>query len=206
MRRTEIMHPLHDLTSTAGSRGYFLRGAGVLLNQALITYALQFAYARGSVPIQTPFFMRKERMAECAQLSQFDDELYKVTGGLPCLLCRGVPGLLLSQQTHLAMTVLILQHDACYAALQPHESLMLCVGEGEDKYLIATSEQPLAAMHAKDWYEKSELPLKYAGYSTCFRKEVGSHGRCVTVCVCSMQTLVSMQADRSSVGSAACDL
>jgi seryl-tRNA synthetase len=58
----------------------------VLLNQALISYALQFAYSRGSVPIQTPFFMRKERMAECAQLSQFDDELYKVTGGLSCLL------------------------------------------------------------------------------------------------------------------------
>jgi seryl-tRNA synthetase len=57
---------------------------------------------------------------------------------------------------------------------------MHVAGEGEDKYLIATSEQPLAAMHGKDWYEKSELPLKYAGYSTCFRKEVGSHGRCVS--------------------------
>lgn len=66
--------------SVAGSRGYFLKGAGVLLNQALISYALQFAYSRGSEPIQTPFFMRKERMAECAQLAQFDEELYKVTG------------------------------------------------------------------------------------------------------------------------------
>lgn len=84
------------VTSTAGSRGYFLRGAGVLLNQALISYALQFAYSRGSVPIQTPFFMRKERMAECAQLSQFDDELYKVTGGLPCLLCCGALGFMVS--------------------------------------------------------------------------------------------------------------
>lgn len=53
----------------------------MLLNQALISYALQFAYSRGSVPIQTPFFMRKDRMAECAQLAQFDEELYKVTGG-----------------------------------------------------------------------------------------------------------------------------
>ncbi len=64
----------------AGSRGYFLKGAGVLLNQALITYAMQFAYKKGSTPVQTPFFMRKERMAECAQLAQFDEELYKVTG------------------------------------------------------------------------------------------------------------------------------
>ena len=33
-------------------------------------------------------------------------------------------------------------------------------------------------MHGKEWYEKAQLPLKYAGYSTCFRKEAGSHGRC----------------------------
>lgn len=52
-------------------------------------------------------------------------------------------------------------------------------GEGDDKYLIATSEQPICAMHRKGWHEKNELPLKYAGYSTCFRKEAGSHGRCV---------------------------
>ena len=51
------------------------------------------------------------------------------------------------------------------------------VGEGEDKYLIATSEQPLCAMHAGEWFEKAQLPVKYVGYSTCFRKEVGSHGR-----------------------------
>jgi seryl-tRNA synthetase len=73
--------------------------------------------------------MRQEIMAECAQLSQFDDELYKVTG------------------------------------------------EGDDKYLIATSEQTLCALHRQDWFEKQDLPVKYVGYSTCFRKEVGSHGR-----------------------------
>lgn len=50
-------------------------------------------------------------------------------------------------------------------------------GEGEDKYLIATSEQPLCAMHRHQWLETSQLPFKYVGYSTCFRKEAGSHGR-----------------------------
>ena len=50
-------------------------------------------------------------------------------------------------------------------------------GEGDDKYLIATSEQPLCAMHRRRWLEEPELPLKYVGYSTCFRKEAGSHGR-----------------------------
>ncbi len=53
----------------------------------------------------------------------------------------------------------------------------LSAGEGDDKYLIATSEQTLCALHRKDWFEKADLPVKYVGYSTCFRKEVGSHGR-----------------------------
>jgi seryl-tRNA synthetase len=50
-------------------------------------------------------------------------------------------------------------------------------GEGEDKYLVATSEQPLCAMHRQQWFESKDLPKRYIGYSTCFRKEAGSHGR-----------------------------
>lgn len=69
---------LDNGTKVAGGRGYFLKGAGVLLNQALINCALQFVYKRGYEPVQTPFFMRKSIMAECAQLSQFDEELYHV--------------------------------------------------------------------------------------------------------------------------------
>lgn len=47
----------------------------------------------------------------------------------------------------------------------------------EEKYLIATSEQPIAAFHRGEWLAESALPIKYAGISTCFRQEVGSHGR-----------------------------
>uniref|UniRef100_A0A7S2ZGZ4 serine--tRNA ligase n=3 Tax=Rhodosorus marinus TaxID=101924 RepID=A0A7S2ZGZ4_9RHOD len=46
-----------------------------------------------------------------------------------------------------------------------------------EKYLIATSEQPIAAYHVDDWVDPRTLPRKYVGYSTCFRKEAGSHGR-----------------------------
>ncbi|KAK3716861.1 Cytosolic seryl-tRNA synthetase [Vermiconidia calcicola] len=46
-----------------------------------------------------------------------------------------------------------------------------------DKYLIATSEQPISALHEGEWLNDKELPIKYAGYSTCFRKEAGSHGK-----------------------------
>lgn len=59
----------------------------------------------------------------------------------------------------------------------PQQSLSQVAGEGDDKYLIATSEQPLCAMHRRRWLEEPQLPLKYVGYSTCFRKEAGSHGR-----------------------------
>ena len=50
-------------------------------------------------------------------------------------------------------------------------------GEGDDKYLIATAEQPLCAYHLDDWIHPSQLPIRYAGYSSCFRKEAGAHGR-----------------------------
>lgn len=49
--------------------------------------------------------------------------------------------------------------------------------EIEEKYLIATSEQPIAAFHRNEWIPENILPIKYAGLSTCFRQEVGSHGR-----------------------------
>ncbi|KAL8843092.1 MAG: hypothetical protein Q9170_000222 [Blastenia crenularia] len=46
-----------------------------------------------------------------------------------------------------------------------------------DKYLIATSEQPLSALHDGEWLQEKDLPIKYAGYSTCYRKEAGAHGK-----------------------------
>lgn len=49
--------------------------------------------------------------------------------------------------------------------------------EGEDLYLIATSEHPLAALHMGDIFEPTDLPIKLAGISACFRKEAGSHGK-----------------------------
>ncbi|KAJ2899424.1 Cytosolic seryl-tRNA synthetase [Coemansia aciculifera] len=115
----------------AGHRGYFLTGVGVDLNLALINYGLQFLGKRGYTKMQTPYFMCRDMMAKTAQLSQYDEELYKISGDV------------------------------------------------EDKYLIATSEQPISAFHSGEWFEKpsEQLPLKYAGYSTCFRKEAGAHGK-----------------------------
>ncbi|KAF8179834.1 hypothetical protein BJ912DRAFT_907486 [Pholiota molesta] len=115
----------------AGHRGYYLTGDGVDLNQALISYGLDFLRSKGYKKVQPPFFMNKDQMAKTAQLDQFDEELYKV------------------------------------------------IGSDDEKYLIATSEQPISAFHSDEWFESpdTQLPIKYAGYSTCFRKEAGSAGR-----------------------------
>lgn len=120
----------------SGGRGYFLTGPAVFLEQALIQHGLHLLFKKDYTPLYTPFFMRKEVMQEVAQLSQFDEELYKVVG-------KGGDK----------------------------------AEESEEKYLIATSEQPIAAYHRDEWLPEASLPIKYAGISTCFRQEVGSHGR-----------------------------
>ncbi len=48
--------------------------------------------------------------------------------------------------------------------------------DGEDEFLIATSEHPMAAMYMDEIFEEKDLPLKMAGISPCFRREIGSHG------------------------------
>jgi seryl-tRNA synthetase len=49
--------------------------------------------------------------------------------------------------------------------------------EGEDNYLIATSEHPMAAMYMGEVIKEADMPLKLAGLSPCFRKEAGAHGK-----------------------------
>ncbi|CAN2229423.1 SerS Seryl-tRNA synthetase [Candidatus Nanopelagicaceae bacterium] len=49
--------------------------------------------------------------------------------------------------------------------------------EKDDVYLVGTSEVPLAAMHMDEILPVDKLPLRYAGYSTCFRREAGTYGK-----------------------------
>ncbi|MBU0667029.1 MAG: serine--tRNA ligase [Nanoarchaeota archaeon] len=49
--------------------------------------------------------------------------------------------------------------------------------EGDDLYLIATSEHPMAAYYMDEILNNSDLPIKFCGISPCFRREVGSHGK-----------------------------
>jgi seryl-tRNA synthetase len=49
--------------------------------------------------------------------------------------------------------------------------------EKDDVYLVGTSEVPLAAMHMDEVLAVEKLPMRYAGYSTCFRREAGTYGK-----------------------------
>jgi seryl-tRNA synthetase len=49
--------------------------------------------------------------------------------------------------------------------------------EGEDLHLIATSEHPLVSMHMDEIIDASRLPIRYCGFSPCFRVEAGAHGK-----------------------------
>ncbi|MFT4260872.1 MAG: serine--tRNA ligase [Candidatus Woesearchaeota archaeon] len=60
-------------------------------------------------------------------------------------------------------------------SLEDFEDVMYKI-EGEDKYLIATSEHPLLAQFKDELFEADQLPIKICSYSMCFRREIGSHG------------------------------
>lgn len=49
--------------------------------------------------------------------------------------------------------------------------------DGDDLYLIGTSEHAIVAMHMDEIFDAKQLPMRYAGVSPCFRKEAGAHGR-----------------------------
>jgi seryl-tRNA synthetase len=59
----------------------------------------------------------------------------------------------------------------------PTDEQQLFATRDDDLYLVGTSEVPLAGMHMDEVLEPSELPLRYAGISPCFRREAGAHGK-----------------------------
>ena len=59
--------------------------------------------------------------------------------------------------------------------LHDFENVMYKI-DGEDLYLIATSEHPMGAMYMDETIDEGNLPIKFAGISACFRREIGKHG------------------------------
>jgi seryl-tRNA synthetase len=75
-------------------------------------------------------------------------------------------------------TPFFIKHDIIKAAaeLADFEEQLYKI-QDEDLYMIATSEQTLAAYHYNEIIDPKKLPIKYAGISSCFRREAGSHGK-----------------------------
>ncbi|MCY3854606.1 MAG: serine--tRNA ligase [Thaumarchaeota archaeon] len=113
-------------SKVAGSRFYYLKDDLARLNQAIISYGLDFLHKKGYKIIQTPYMINKKSMEGAVIVDDFKDVIYKI--------------------------------------------------ENEDLYLIGTSEHAIASMHSNEILNGNDLPIKYAGFSTCFRKEAGAHG------------------------------
>jgi seryl-tRNA synthetase len=111
----------------AGARFFYLKKEAVLLDNAIINFALDEIMKKGYTPIEPPYLMRKKPYEGVVALSDFEDVLYKI--------------------------------------------------ENEDLYLIATAEHPIAAMYMAEVLKAEDLPLRFAGLSTNFRKEAGAHGK-----------------------------
>jgi seryl-tRNA synthetase len=111
----------------AGSRSYYLTGAGALLEFALVNYAIQSALKNGFTPVIPPVLVNPAAMEGTGFLGQAAENVYRI--------------------------------------------------EKDDVYLVGTSEVPLAAMHMDEILPADKLPMRYAGYSSCFRREAGTYGK-----------------------------
>ena len=59
----------------------------------------------------------------------------------------------------------------------PTDEAQIYVTREDDLYLVGTSEVPLASFHQDEILDPGQLPIRYAGYSTCFRREAGTYGK-----------------------------
>ena len=118
---------LERAAKVAGARFYYLKRDLVLLDYALMQFAMEYLHGKGYQIIEPPYMMKRAPYEGVTDLGDFEDVMYKI--------------------------------------------------EGEDLYLIATAEHPMAAMHMDEIFEGDALPIRYAGISPCFRKEAGSHGK-----------------------------
>jgi seryl-tRNA synthetase len=121
---------LIDMESAArlsGSRFAYLKGDLVLLELALVRFALDLVRAEGHEPVVPPVLVREEALYGTGFLPGDRDQIYEVPK--------------------------------------------------DDLFLIGTSEVALAGLHADEILEADRLPLRYAGFSTCFRREAGAAGR-----------------------------
>jgi seryl-tRNA synthetase len=72
----------------------------------------------------------------------------------------------------------MVREEAMYGTgFLPGDEAQIYVTREDDLYLVGTAEVPLAALHMGEILEEADLPVRYAGYSSCFRREAGTYGK-----------------------------
>jgi seryl-tRNA synthetase len=72
----------------------------------------------------------------------------------------------------------LVREDAMYGTgFLPTDAVNIYRTDEDELYLVGTSEVSLAAFHLGEILDEGDLPLRYAGYSSCFRREAGSYGK-----------------------------
>ena len=76
------------------------------------------------------------------------------------------------------LTPVLVRDEAMYGTgFFPTDAVNIYGIERDDLYLVGTSEVALAALHMNEILDDDELPRRYAGYSSCFRREAGAAGQ-----------------------------
>ena len=121
------MIEMEAAAKASGARFAYLKGDLVMLEFALVRWAMSLLREHGHEPVVPPVLVREEALFGTGMLPGDRDQIYEL----------------------------------------PKDEL----------YLAGTSEVPLASLHAGSILEAGELPIRYAGFSTCFRREAGAAGR-----------------------------
>lgn len=81
------------------------------------------------------------------------------------------------EYTELQAPIVVNKESARGTGQIPDKEDMMYVATRDDLYMIPTAEVPVTNFHRKETFEEKDLPVKYAGYTPCFRREAGSYGK-----------------------------
>ena len=120
-------------------------------------------------------------LADFERATKISGSGFYILKGNAALLDLALQRLALDMLTERGFTTILppfMMNRAAYEGvtdLADFENVMYKI-DGDDEFLIATSEHPMAAMYMNEIFEEKQLPLRLAGVSPCFRREIGSHG------------------------------